>query len=164
MSTFRLNRRRFLSAGALGASSLVLSGCDVFDGFADRAHPLREFMTGANDLTYRAQRLLAGNRLAPEFSESDIRQPQRPNGVTRPEDDDYQALLANDFRDWRLEVTGLVDTPLSLSREQLKHLHAAALAINARDLAAQGLQGPQIGEALAKARIAAIAAARKAGT
>lgn len=119
MSTFRLNRRRFLSAGALGASSLVLSGCDVFDGFADRAHPLREFMTGANDLTYRAQRLFAGNRLAPEFSESDIRQPQRPNGVTRPEDDDYQALLANDFRDWRLEVTGLVENPLSLSREQL---------------------------------------------
>lgn len=48
--------------------------------------------------------------------------------------------------------------------EQLKRLHAAALAINARDLAAEGLQGPQIGEALAKARIAAIAAARKPGT
>lgn len=48
--------------------------------------------------------------------------------------------------------------------EQLKRLHAAALAINARDLAAEGLQGPQIGEALAKARIAAIAAARKSGT
>ncbi|KAB7767868.1 multifunctional CCA addition/repair protein [Xanthomonas maliensis] len=42
----------------------------------------------------------------------------------------------------------------------LKRLHAAALSINARDLAAEGLQGPQIGEALAKARIAAIAAAR----
>ncbi|MFT4248176.1 MAG: multifunctional CCA addition/repair protein [Pseudomonas sp.] len=45
--------------------------------------------------------------------------------------------------------------------QQLQHLHAAALAINARDLAARGLQGPQIGEALAKARIAAIAAARQ---
>jgi tRNA nucleotidyltransferase (CCA-adding enzyme) len=43
---------------------------------------------------------------------------------------------------------------------ELRRLHAAALAVNARDLAAQGLQGPQIGEALAKARIHAIAAAR----
>lgn len=43
---------------------------------------------------------------------------------------------------------------------QLQRLHAAAMAINARDLAAQGLQGPQVGEALAKARIAAIAQAR----
>jgi len=44
--------------------------------------------------------------------------------------------------------------------QELCRLHAAALAINARDLAASGLQGPQVGEALAKARIAAIAAAR----
>ncbi|MCG6630688.1 multifunctional CCA tRNA nucleotidyl transferase/2'3'-cyclic phosphodiesterase/2'nucleotidase/phosphatase, partial [Acinetobacter baumannii] len=44
---------------------------------------------------------------------------------------------------------------------ELKRLHAAASAINARDLAADGLQGPQIGEALTKARIAAITAARK---
>jgi len=43
---------------------------------------------------------------------------------------------------------------------ELLRLHAAALSVNARDLASEGLQGPQIGEALAKARIAAIAAAR----
>jgi tRNA nucleotidyltransferase (CCA-adding enzyme) len=44
--------------------------------------------------------------------------------------------------------------------ELLKRLHAAAQSINARDLANEGLRGPQIGEALRKARIAAIAAAR----
>jgi tRNA nucleotidyltransferase (CCA-adding enzyme) len=43
---------------------------------------------------------------------------------------------------------------------ELCRLHAAAMAINARDLANEGLQGPQIGEALAKARIAAIHNAR----
>ncbi|HAI93277.1 MAG TPA: multifunctional CCA tRNA nucleotidyl transferase/2'3'-cyclic phosphodiesterase/2'nucleotidase/phosphatase, partial [Xanthomonadaceae bacterium] len=43
---------------------------------------------------------------------------------------------------------------------QLCRLHAAALAVNARDLALHGLSGPQIGQALAKARIAAIGAAR----
>lgn len=43
---------------------------------------------------------------------------------------------------------------------ELCRLHEAALAINARDLQNEGLQGPQVGEALAKARIAAIGQAR----
>jgi len=43
---------------------------------------------------------------------------------------------------------------------ELCRLHAVALAINARDVASEGLQGPQIGQAVAKARIAAISAAR----
>ena len=45
-------------------------------------------------------------------------------------------------------------------RATLQRLHAAALAINARDIATEGLQGPAIGEALKKARIKAISAAR----
>jgi tRNA nucleotidyltransferase (CCA-adding enzyme) len=44
---------------------------------------------------------------------------------------------------------------------ELVRLHAAACAINARDLASEGLDGPQIGEAVRKARIAAIGRARK---
>lgn len=43
---------------------------------------------------------------------------------------------------------------------ELVRLHAAAAAVNARDLAGRGLQGPQIGQALAKARVAAIGQAR----
>ena len=44
---------------------------------------------------------------------------------------------------------------------ELCRLHAAALALNARDLAAgEALSGPQVGEALRRARIAAIGAAR----
>ena len=41
----------------------------------------------------------------------------------------------------------------------LRRLHAAALAVRARDVAS-GVSGPEVGEALRKARIAAIAAAR----
>ena len=47
---------------------------------------------------------------------------------------------------------------------ELQRLHAAALAVNARDLATQGLSGTQIGEALAKERVKAIGAARKSAT
>ena len=43
--------------------------------------------------------------------------------------------------------------------EELRKLHAAALAVQARDLVG-GLSGPEVGEALRKARIAAIGAAR----
>ena len=46
-------------------------------------------------------------------------------------------------------------------RASLQRLHAAALAINARDIATEGLQGPAIGEALKKARIVAINKARQ---
>jgi tRNA nucleotidyltransferase (CCA-adding enzyme) len=44
----------------------------------------------------------------------------------------------------------------------LRRAHAAALAVNARDIAADGITGPAIGEALRKMRIAAIAATRAA--
>jgi len=44
---------------------------------------------------------------------------------------------------------------------ELRRLHAAAMSINARDLAENaGLTGPQVGDAVRKARIAAIGAAR----
>ena len=43
---------------------------------------------------------------------------------------------------------------------ELRRLHAAAMAVSARELAQEGLTGPQIGRALRQARIAAIAAAR----
>ncbi|MCD9033814.1 multifunctional CCA addition/repair protein [Luteimonas sp. Y-2-2-4F] len=52
---------------------------------------------------------------------------------------------------------GLADAPYPQG-ELLRRFHAAALAVGARDLAAAGLSGPAVGEALRRARIAAIAA------
>lgn len=121
MSKIAINRRRFLIGGSVTAAGLSLTGCDAFDNHLAPGAKLRNFLEGANDLTYRVQRLLQGrDALAQEFSESDIRQGQRPNGITAPEDESYKALLANDFHDWTLEVTGLVEKPLALTREQLQ--------------------------------------------
>jgi tRNA nucleotidyltransferase (CCA-adding enzyme) len=47
---------------------------------------------------------------------------------------------------------------------ELLRLHAAALAVNARDIGNESLSGPAIGEALRKARIAAIGKARNRET
>ena len=119
MPKFMISRRKFLTASTVGAG-LFTAGCDAFDFLGDSDNPVRNVLESANDLTYRVQRLLAGrDALAQEFSESDIRQPQRPNGVTAPDDETYKGLLSNDFADWRLEVAGLVERPLSLSRENL---------------------------------------------
>ena len=54
---------------------------------------------------------------------------------------------------------GLEDQPYPQGPE-LQRLHAAALAVNARDIVREGMDGPQIGEALRKARVRAIHAAR----
>ena len=97
MQKFRINRRSFLTSAALGGSTLALSGCDVFDGLSNPDHGLRNFFEGANNLTYRVQRLLGGGyTLAQEFTEADIRQPQRPNGVTAPDDAFCKGLLPKD--------------------------------------------------------------------
>jgi DMSO/TMAO reductase YedYZ molybdopterin-dependent catalytic subunit len=117
-----IDRRKLLTTAGLGASGIMLSGCDAFDSQLGGGDGLRNFLEGANDLTWRAQRLLAGNALAPEFTEADIRQPQRPNGVTAPDDDFYKGLLSGNFADWRLQVSGLVEKPLSLSLDELRNM------------------------------------------
>ncbi len=55
--------------------------------------------------------------------------------------------------------TGLQDRPYPQAAE-LRRLHAAACAVRSDTIAAAGVQGPAFGEALRKARIAAIHAAR----
>jgi DMSO/TMAO reductase YedYZ molybdopterin-dependent catalytic subunit len=123
MTDRHITRRRLLRVGAFGAAGLALGGCQQFDFLADRQNPWRQALIGANRLTYMAQRLVLGRDvLAPEFSASEIRQPQRPNGSTDPGSEDYLALAQNDFADYRLEVKGLVERPRSYSLAELHNM------------------------------------------
>lgn len=126
MSKLILNRRRLLGFGAAGASSLILSGCDQFDFLARRDDPVRNFLERANELTYAAQRALVPDQaLAREYAESEIRQGQRPNGSTDPRDvKEYADLVSTNFADYRLSVTGLVETPLSFTLDELRNMPA----------------------------------------
>lgn len=120
MPGFQLSRRKFLIGAAIGATVPVLSGCDVLDGHSTGS-TVRSVLESANSLTCRVQRMLAGrDALAQEFSEADIRQPQRPNGTTAPEDESYKTLLSRNFSDWKLEVGGLVENPVSFTLGQLQ--------------------------------------------
>lgn len=116
----QLSRRRFISVAA-AAGGLSLGGCDVFDSLSAPDNQVRGVLEQANKLTYRAQRLLLGNNwLAPEFAESEVRQGQKPNGTTDPEDEDYKALASSNFSTYKLEIGGLVEKPLSLSMDTLR--------------------------------------------
>lgn len=123
MSRLLLNRRRFLTTAGLAAATLPLAGCDAFDRVLQNGAPVRDVLASANTLTYRVQRLLMdADRLAPEFAESEIRQGQRPNGSTDPTDPAYVALSRQDFSGYRLGVTGLIETPLSLTLAELRNM------------------------------------------
>jgi len=120
-----LSRRRFLTGASVVTSTAALSGCDVFDGFVHPQSKVRDILEKANGLTYRVQRiLLSSDALATEFAESEIRQPQRPNGVTQPDDMDYMVMAALNFDSYRLTVKGLVETPLSFSLAELMAMPA----------------------------------------
>ncbi len=123
MTKHLITRRGLLRGGALAASGVALTGCDWFDGLSNPDNRVRNVMESANRLTMAAQRgFLDRDALAREYAPSDIRQPQRPNGVTNPQDADYLAHVGDGFRDYRLEVFGLVDRPLSLSLDEITAL------------------------------------------
>ena len=114
-----ITRRGLL--GSLGASALLLPGCDRIG----RSGAFKSLDASAQDLTMRAQRLLIGRTaLAREYSAEDMSPVFRTNGNVLPRSPAYQAHLAAGFRDWRLVVDGLVARPLALSLAQLRRLPA----------------------------------------
>ncbi len=70
-----------------------------------------------------AHRTLASRQaLAREFTRAERSPTFKGNGTVRIADEAYQAALEGGFTDWKLEVRGLVDTPLSLSMDDLRSL------------------------------------------
>lgn len=124
MKALIMNRRHFLTSAGVAGAGLVLSSCDAFDAATERGSRMRAILESAEKLTFRTQRLLVGDSLAQEFTEADIRQPMRPNGVVRPQDPDYLQLQSSGFNSYRLIVDGLVKQPLSLSLDQLQAMTA----------------------------------------
>lgn len=113
-----IDRRKLL----LGSAALALSGCKVFDSASGSDSTLRRLFASHEGLTRSTQRALISDRLAPEFTEADIRQGQRPNGSTDPVDATYRQMAQSGFQDYRLTVTGLVETPQTLSLADLTAL------------------------------------------
>lgn len=108
-----IGRRAILTGGA----GLLLAGCDkVMQNPAAR----RILFTG-EDINRGLHRALTDRgALAPEFTPAQMSPVFRSNGTRNPNTPDYDAMVANRFADWRLEVGGLVARPLSLSLADLR--------------------------------------------
>jgi DMSO/TMAO reductase YedYZ molybdopterin-dependent catalytic subunit len=113
-------RRTLLTGGALGAG-LVLSGCDKVaeqPGF-------RKILFSGEKINQGLQRALsARHALAAEFRPDQMSRVFRTNGTANPGTPDYDAMVAENFAGWKLQVGGLVGRPLSLSLAQLRAIPA----------------------------------------
>lgn len=95
----------------------AVAACDRVDGGAG----VTKALEAEESLTRRIQRLVVPRlALAAEFKPQDISRDFPGNGTTDPDDDDYRRLAANGFRDWRLQIDGLVEKPLALSLADLR--------------------------------------------
>lgn len=110
-----MRRRGFLAT----ASATVLAGCNRV---AESATGGR-LLDAAEDWHKHAQRLLnPRTALAPEYPSHLISPYFRGNGSVDPRNGDYPAQAAAGFVDWRLAVRGLVETPLSLTMDNIRRL------------------------------------------
>lgn len=111
------NRRRWLTAAGVTLGSLWLTACDKLTNNPKFTAGLQS----AEGLTMRVQRAITDRKaLAREFKPVDISTDFKANGTLRPQDEAYQTLLADNFAGYRLEVDGLVETPLSLDLTELR--------------------------------------------
>lgn len=114
-----IDRRTILARAAAILGALPLGGCDLFS----QNTTVEKVLDSAESLTEWAQRLmLSRHSLAQEFSEAEISPHFRANGSTDPDDPSYKNLAQSGFKDWQLEVGGLVDNPLHLSLSELRAL------------------------------------------
>ncbi len=144
-------KRRTLLAGvaALGAGACTKigeseTGTSLFDT--------------AEDWHRMAHRALAGRqRLAPEYAPEDRSPDVKGNGSVTVNTPEYRRALGDGFANWRLAVTGLVESPLSLSLEELRALPQRT-QITRHDCvegwsAIAEWKGPQLGALLDRAKI-----------
>ena len=122
-SQLKLSRRNLL-LGALQATGLfMLGGCERISNGLSRSEAFKSILESAEAGNRRVQRLLTRrNKLAQEFTEKDISANFRANGNPPPATPDYAADAANQFNDWSLEVTVLVNQPARFSLADLRAL------------------------------------------
>jgi DMSO/TMAO reductase YedYZ molybdopterin-dependent catalytic subunit len=150
--TFNLSRRRLVGTGLIGASGLLLSGCDRIN-----SNPgFRSLLASGEQLHKASQRLIGGDKaLAREFAESEMSPVFRANGNVDPQSASYRMHMAKRFAEWTLIVDGLVQRPLALpltalmameQREQITRHNCV------EGWSAIGKwQGPQLGQILSMA-------------
>ena len=112
-------RRRFLMQSISIVGGLLLAGCDRLSN----SRWFTRMLAVAESLNAAVKKGTATRlSMAQEFSASDLSPSFRSNGTSRPSSAEYDRLAAGEFADYRLQVGGLVATPLSLSLDEIRAL------------------------------------------
>ncbi len=117
-----LAKRLFLRRAIGGGGALMLAGCDR----VGRSETFQSVL-GAGESLSRGVRSAVGRgatTMAQEFDKADLSPTFRGNGNTDPGDADYKAHAGSGFKDWKLAVEGLVDTPATYTLAALREMPA----------------------------------------
>jgi DMSO/TMAO reductase YedYZ molybdopterin-dependent catalytic subunit len=116
-----VTRRNFIKAGvtaAVGASGLAAA--DRVGKRYGLIPPDAGTLYGPGEtLTYATQRLFMRHSMAREFSRSQISKPAFRNGIDKLPDE-FKRMQQGGFRDWKLQVDGLVAEPGSFSMSDIR--------------------------------------------
>jgi DMSO/TMAO reductase YedYZ molybdopterin-dependent catalytic subunit len=111
------SRRTALRTALASIGTLSLAGCDKLSHNAAFVDVLKS----AQNLSHSAHGIVAGRKaMAQEFTQADVAAHFRANGTLVPADADYRALMQGGFKDWKLEVGGLVEKPMAFSLAELR--------------------------------------------
>lgn len=114
-----MNRRQFLQRALTGASALFLAGCNKLSNTTW----FPQLLGSAETLSNHAQHAVTKRQsMAQEFTEADLSPHFRSNGTANPNNTHYQMLAAQQFKDWALQIDGLVEKPTSFTLAQLQAL------------------------------------------
>ena len=111
------DRRGFLARTTAMLGTLALGGC------TDQSQQpwVMGILSEVEKLTRHSQRLFAGGHaLAPEYAKADVAPTFRANGTLNPNTNDYNIHVAGGFKDWLIDVGGLVEKPFKLSLAELR--------------------------------------------
>ena len=119
MASGKIITRRVAIVGGFAGAGLLVANADKLTMDSDFQRVFR----AVEDWTRTVQRgLLFPQRLAREYSPSDISPFFKPNGTYNPGTPEYNAHAMQNFAGWRLKIDGAVEKPLSLSLADLKRL------------------------------------------
>jgi DMSO/TMAO reductase YedYZ molybdopterin-dependent catalytic subunit len=112
-------RRRFLGRAAASLAALCVAGCDRLS----QTEWFPKLLGSAEALNARVATAITGRKaMAQEFTPADLSPRFRSNGTAMPSSPEYAALAANGFRDYALEVAGLVARPRRFTLAELRAL------------------------------------------
>lgn len=119
MTIHKFDRRNFLARALAAGGGLLLAGCDRLS----RNETFADILGSAEKLNYHLHHLIAPRfSMAQEFTEADLSPTFRSNGTANPRNAQYQALAANGFTNYQLEVGGLVEAPARFPLAELRAL------------------------------------------